>query len=316
MVTKKETISMRNSNESISSADQVLYELCMSRLREKYGDGDVDDAELRLRRELHHVIGNGYAEIYLRQYYNIGNGEEVKPYVLGGAAAGSFICYLLGISHVNPIDERLPLLFEFVQGYRGDNVPDIRIYSDDATQTLCKVVKRYEEQTADYPSYEEISDDKFCSLVIEKNLFRTPGMDNRIEQDLLDVLCPEKYVDLVKIICLEHSIGAWENNGKKLLKEGKITSDSIIASKEDIFEVLDSHMVNKEVAFNIAECISRGGMRQGSHEEYKEEMIQHDVPEWFVWSCGQIKSLISRAQGAELTQMKLRRGYYELKKND
>ena len=40
------------------------------------------------------------------------------------------------------------------------------------------------------------------------------------------------------------------------------------------------------MAFKIMESVRKG---KGLTPEWEEEMVKHDVPDWYIWSCKKIK---------------------------
>ena len=108
----------------------------------------------------------------------------------------------------------------------------------------------------------------------------------------------DSFTDVVKVIALAHGTGVWHGNAEDLLKDGIYTKDSILATREDIFECLLVLGFCREEAFAIAEFV-RKGKASYSHSEkwdkWKQKIMEAGAPEWFVWSCEQIKYMFPRA---------------------
>ena len=108
----------------------------------------------------------------------------------------------------------------------------------------------------------------------------------------------DSFTDVVKVIALAHGTGVWHGNAEDLLKDGIYTKDSILATREDIFDCLLVLGFCREEAFAIAEFV-RKGKASYSHSEkwdkWKQKIIEAGAPEWFVWSCEQIKYMFPRA---------------------
>lgn len=108
----------------------------------------------------------------------------------------------------------------------------------------------------------------------------------------------DSFADVVKVISLAHGTGTWTGNAEDLLKDGICTKDNILTTREDIFDCLLVLGFCREEAFAISEFV-RKGKAANCHSEkwniWKQKLIDAGAPEWFVWSCEQIKYLLSRA---------------------
>lgn len=105
------------------------------------------------------------------------------------------------------------------------------------------------------------------------------------------------FQDIVKIIGLAHSIGAWNEAVEVLLSDGIATKEDIISSKEDIYEKLVRSGIERKTAFCIATRLGKG---EELFDEEKEIMIKYNIPEWYLELCGKIKHLFSRAHAYRL----------------
>jgi error-prone DNA polymerase len=106
------------------SAGRCLAELCGARLEDRYGSGAARaEAQARLEQELQ-VIGKlGLAGFFLLHYDMLELAREVALEVRGGdsvrallapgrgrgSSVSSLVCYLIGLSHIDPIANRLAL---------------------------------------------------------------------------------------------------------------------------------------------------------------------------------------------------------------
>lgn len=78
----------------------------------------------RLTTELDLIDRGGFTQVFL-QVLDILELAQGVPHVLRGSAGSSLVCYLLGISNIDPIKEHISLA-RFMNNYRSD-IPDIDI---------------------------------------------------------------------------------------------------------------------------------------------------------------------------------------------
>jgi error-prone DNA polymerase len=121
-----------------TGAEHKLAELCAARLRERYaGSAAHAEAQARLTQELN-VIGKlGLAGFFLLHHEMLELSREVAVEVRGpesvrallapgrgrGSSVSSLVCYLIGLSHIDPLANRLTLGRFLHEDLRG--LPDI-----------------------------------------------------------------------------------------------------------------------------------------------------------------------------------------------
>jgi error-prone DNA polymerase len=139
-------------------AGRRLAELCAARLRERYtGSADAAEAQARLEQELR-VIGElGLAGFFLLHHDMLELAREIALEVRGpdsvrallapgrgrGSSVSSLVCYLIGLSHIDPIAGRLALGRFLHEDLRG--LPDIDLdFSRELREVLIpRVHERY-----------------------------------------------------------------------------------------------------------------------------------------------------------------------------
>ena len=73
--------------------------------------------------------------------------------------------------------------------------------------------------------------------------------------------------------------------------------------------------VESSHAFSIMENVRKGKVAKGKcaqWPEWKKEMQDHGVPDWYVWSCEQIKYMFPKAHAAAYVMMAWRIAYYKI----
>lgn len=126
---------------------------------------------------------------------------------------------------------------------------------------------------------------------------------------------PQKLSDLIRISGLSHGTDVWLNNAQTLINEGKCTISSAICTRDDIMVYLINKGLESEEAFTIMERVRKGTVAKGKCKEwpeFKKDMLEHDVPEWYIWSCEQIKYMFPKAHAAAYVMMAYRIAYCKI----
>ncbi len=191
-----------------------------------------------------------------------------------------------------------PTMIRMLEDLTGINAQKIPL--DDAS-----VMSLFQNTNALQISPEDISGCRLGALGI-------PEFGTDFAMGMLIDTNPQEFSDLVRIAGLSHGTDVWLGNAQTLIKEGRATISTCICTRDDIMTYLIGMGVESEESFKIMEAVRKGMVAKGKcdkWDEWKKDMIDHDVPDWYIWSCEKIKYMFPKAHAAAYVMMAWRIAY-------
>ena len=148
--------------------------------------------------------------------------------------------------------------------------------------------------------------------------FAVPEFGTNFVRGMLNDTMPKTFAQLVKISGLSHGTNVWLNNAKDLVlgntEFGKIPFADIIGCRDDVMRDLINMGCESSQAFKIMEFIRKGKAKKDPAKwaEYCKYLKEHNVPEWYIWTCDRIEYLFPKAHATAYVLMALRIAWFKL----
>ena len=152
--------------------------------------------------------------------------------------------------------------------------------------------------------------------------FAIPEFGTRFTRQMLIDTKPKNFSDLVKISGLSHGTDVWANNCQNLVlgttEFGKIPFSEVIGCRDDIMVYLIENGLQPKMAFDIMEFVRKGKAAKHSDPEkwskYINAMNEHNIPNWYSWSCERIAYMFPKAHAVAYVLMAVRIAWFKIHK--
>ena len=194
-------------------------------------------------------------------------------------------------------------------------------YKFDALEhTSPEILKRLYDITGANPEDIRFEDPEVMDMFTAKNgsipqCAGIPEFGSEYVLSAIKVANPQNFDELVKLCGLMHGTEVWLGNAEDLIKEGTTGIAEVIADRDDVYNILCSYGIDEETAFNVAEDVRKGKVRNGKSRkwnEWKAMILNRGVPDWFVQSCEKIRYLFPKAHSYAYVLSAWRIAWYKL----
>lgn len=213
------------------------------------------------------------------------------------------------------------------------NLLKLDILGHDDPTLIKKLIEYVQERPSEFPfnKVEDIPfiDDDVISLFSSKAALKISGDDcdqlssgtigmpefgTNFVRGMLDTIKPKTYNDIIKVSGLSHGTDVWAGNAEALVKGTieefpKVEFKDVIGCRDDIMIYLINRGVPAAESFAIMEGVRKG---KGLKKEQEQLMIEHKIPDWFIWTCKKIKYLFPKAHATAYVIMALRIGWFKV----
>ncbi len=136
-----------------------------------------------------------------------------------------------------------------------------------------------------------------------------PEFNTRFTRQVLVDTQPTKFDFLVRISGYTHGTDVWLGNAKDLILSGTARVDQTIGCRDDIMLYLIECGIPELRAFKIMESVRKG---KGLPEGAEQEMIDANVPQWYITSCKTCKYLFPKAHAAAYVMLAFRIAWFKV----
>ena len=136
-----------------------------------------------------------------------------------------------------------------------------------------------------------------------------PEFNTRFTRQVLVDTQPTKFDFLVRISGYTHGTDVWLGNAKDLILSGTASVDQTIGCRDDIMIYLISCGIPELRAFKIMESVRKG---KGLPDGAEQEMIDANVPQWYIGSCKKCKYLFPKAHAAAYVMLAFRIAWFKV----
>lgn len=142
------------------------------------------------------------------------------------------------------------------------------------------------------------------SRFMECDIKDIPHFDNDFVKGIWNIIKPQSYDDLLKIIGFAHSTNLWKNNAERLFEEDRLSLENLPAFREELYEMINEKLIQNGIydnglAYEVADKSTRGHYAKsgGVDGDTESALLDLGFSVDFVGFLSEINYMFTKAQG-------------------
>ena len=192
----------------------------------------------------------------------------------------------------------------------GHNVPSMIRQLQDMTGVNPLTIDLTDQKVLSIFNGIEALDIKDPDYPFTHGSYAIPEFGTPFVRGMLDDVKPSRFEDLIRMSGFSHGTDVWLNNAQDYIRSGVATMREVISTRDDIMNFCILKGIENEASFRIMENVRKKD--RILTEEDIAIMKEHNIPDWYIDSCGKIKYMFPRAHAVAYVMMSFRMAYYKV----